>query len=115
MIWAAATPPKSRRKGYSQPGSAPVRMRSKNTREKAGDTTPSTELSAPVRHTKPNAAPAPRSRARAKANTLLGLPPGWKASVGSNCSTMPVKAWSNSSRVTVTAPRAGSFRRTRFL
>ena len=114
MIWAAAIPLKSSRNGYSQPGSAPVRMRSKNTREKAGDTTPSTELSTPVRNTKANAAPAPFSRSRAKASTLRGLPPGWNVSVGSNCSTMPVNARSYSSMVTVTVPRAGSFRRAPF-
>ena len=62
-----------------------------------------------VSMTKTIAAPAPESRFLAKARVLVRFPSGSKFSVGAKTMTMPVNALSNSSIVTFTLPRAGSF------
>ena len=55
------------------------------------------------------APPLPRSRSLAKRSVLAGFPSFVKPSAGAKHRTMPVKALSSSSRLTVTRPRAGSF------
>ena len=56
-----------------------------------------------------SAVPAPARRFFAYRVMLLGLPPGWKPSPGSNIMQMPVKDSSKVSMLTDTMPRAGSF------
>ncbi len=99
-------------KGPNHSGFCLVSRRSRKTCDMSGLTVPMKAVMALVMATKSMAALAPRRRSRAKPRMEAGLPPGSKASVGSNCSATPVKVRSNSSSGILSSPRAGSFTRT---
>ena len=97
-------------KGYSHSGFFPPSSRSMNTWESAGLMMPTTAVTAAVMATNASAAREPCRRGPPNSHTARGLPLGWKSGPGTKRSMTPVKAASNSSSVTVTSPRAGSFR-----
>ena len=90
MICTAETPASPTMKGRSQAASRPVSSLSIKTREKPDRIIPVIELMSVVMVTKATAADAPFRRAFANSAMLFGLPPGTKASDGSNIRHTPV-------------------------
>ena len=101
-------------KGYIHSGFFPVRSLSIKIRDVAESIIPNKYARAVVIITKTTAAPAPVSLFLAKSKVLFGFPSGTKFSDGIGTIHTPVKELSNSSQLTATFPRAGSFRYTLF-
>ena len=93
----------------------PTRTSSTKTMLKIGATEAGRTSRKPARTRKTMAALAPAMRPSSEGSRRGRRPSDFHSAVGWKVSTTPVKAWSNSSSVTMHGPLAGSFRKTLFL